>query len=357
MTSVPFSTEYWANGVEWGGYNGTKAAALIVSDPPYGQDPLLTLIYYDMEYCGYKIKDHAGGGSFDQWIADCYSNYRNYYVVPAGGGVQGFRNFTEGFYEDVARATVRAVNAKAAIQSILDNSNFVRSDNLSDDLLSRECAYALMAIINGTRAGCTIDATVTARIPVLLGWCLGHIDQWCTLLTADYYRPFMGGITAHALVHYFTHVSEDSRIVPALIVLEAYTTSTCWKAAAGAWGQGKSFLYTDRFVVDSADTETAPDLNMMICPMWGFLYHQTGTQSYRDMGDLIFEGAISVYDGDGFYQSGAYLGTRSASNPSGKQYDQQFIWGTKYIEYAEATPLGEGGSDTPRSGMLMGVGG
>lgn len=332
--AVPYTTNYWANMVEWAGYLKDWFATNKLANPPYGQDPALTQEYYDGEWCAYKVKDHQGGVStYDQWIQDEFDAYAQYYVIPANGGTQGFRMFTEGFVEDGLRSTTRAATAKSALQLILDNSNFVRQDDLSDDLLSRECAYSLMAIINGRRMGCTIDATVNSRESVLLGWCLGHIDQWCTLMTADYYRPFMGGITAHALTHYFLFRSEDSRILPRLITLANYTWSACWKGTAGAWGDGLSFLYTDRFVVDSNDTTTQPDLNMMICPLWGFLWWKTGNAAWRQNGDLIFQGSITVYSG-GFWQSGAYLGTQSSSNPAGKQYDQQLVWGTKYLDWA-----------------------
>lgn len=331
--AVPYTTEYWANMVEWAGYLKDWFAANKISNPPYGQDPALTQSYYDGEYCAYKVKDHVGGTAYDQWIQDEYDAYVPYYVVPAGGGVQGFRNFTEGLCEDVLRGTSRSAGAKSAIQLILDNSNFVRLDSLSDDLLSRECAYALLAIISGQRAGCAIDATNTARIPVLLNWCLGHIDQWCTLLTADYYRPFMGSITAHALISYYTYVAQDSRIIPALQVLANYSWSTCWKGTAGAWGQALSFTYTDRTGFNSEDANTQPDLNMLIAPLWAWLWWKTGIATWRSNGDLIFQGGISVYNG-AFYDSGSYLGTRSSVNPAGKQYDQQLVFGTKYLEWA-----------------------
>lgn len=341
--AVPYTTEYWNNMVEWAGYLATWFDDNKKSNPPYGGDPALTQAYYDGQACAFKVQDHMGGSALAAWIQDEWEAYVPYYVEPAVGGVQGFRNFCEGPLEDVLRSTARSAQSKAAIQLILDNSNFVRSDNLSDDLLSRECAYALLSIICGIRANCTIDATVTARIPVLLNWCLDHINQWCVALTADYYRPFMGGITAHALTSYFTYITADSRIVPALITLANYSFSTCWKAAPGVWGQGLSFTYTDRTGFNSEDANTQPDLNMLICPLWGFLWWRTGTQSWRDQGDLIFQGGISVYE-EGFYQSGSYLGTQGPSNPAGKQYDQQLIFGPKYLEWAVMDPAAGGGT-------------
>lgn len=336
--AVPYKSEYWANMTEWGGYNGDHLAALRVSDPPYGQDPGLASIYYDQELCALYVKDHFGGSSYDTWIQNAFENYVYYYVNPASGGVTGFRNFTEGPCEDVLRNTSRKTDALAAINLILANGAYVNTGDVTDDLLSREASYAMMTFINAARAGITLNGTQTARRDALLDACLGHIDQWCTSMTADYFRPFMGSITAQGLIYYYLYVSQDSRIIPALITLANYTWDSCWKADAGAWGQGKSFLYTDRFVVNSDDTSTAPDLNMLIVPTYGFLWKYTGTQTWRDRGDLIWEGGVSVYDGAS-HQYGAYLGTRSSSNPSGKQYNQQLRWGPRYIEWAESTPV------------------
>jgi len=99
----------------------------------------------------------------------------------------------------------------------------------------------------------------------------------------------------------------------------------------------KSFTYTDRDVgnVDPYDLEMQPDLNMLIAPWFAFLYNRTGIITYRDYALDMFEGAFPEYDGT-TYVSGAYLGTRSAVNPSGKQYDQQMFWAADFFAYMEA---------------------
>lgn len=354
---VPYKAEYWANMGEWAGYCDDHLAALRVSDPPYGQDPGLAFIYYDQELCGYYVKDHFGGSDYDTWIQNAFENYVYYYVNdPAvNGNVTGFRNFTEGPCQDVLRGTSREADALDAIKSILANGAYVNSGDVTDDLLSREASYAMMTFINAARAGETLDSTQTARRDLLLDKCLGHIDQWCTSLTADYFRPFMGSITAQGLIYYYLYVSQDSRIIPALITLENYSWANCWKADDGAWGQGKSFLYTDRTGFNDIDDKTQPDLNMLIVPTYGFLWWQTGDQVWRDRGDLIWEGGVSVYDGAS-HQYGAYLGTRSSSNPSGKQYDQQLRWGPRYIEWGESAPVGSGDGTFIPSPIFSGLG-
>lgn len=335
--AVPLTAEFWANMVLEYGWVKTWLASNKIANPPYGQDPALAMVYYDGQYCAWKLRDYTDDAGWDALIQDTWEAYVPYYVVPANGGVQGYRNFTEGPLEDVLRGSSRSAASKAAIQLIIDNSNFVNSDNLSSYELSRECAYALMALINAQRAGITLTVSQAARIPVLKDWCLGHIDQWCTSLTAEFYRPFMGGITAHALTMYSLYISEDADILAALIVLANHTWTTSWKATDGVWGQGKSFLYTDRvgtveWWASTDDANTAPDLNMMIAPLWAYLWWKTGVSTWRSNGDLIFEGGVTVYDGDGFRQYGAYAG--SSGNPSGKQIDQQMIYGVKYLDWA-----------------------
>lgn len=330
MADVPQKATWWAYMSEWAGYLNTW---FINNNHPAGEAGLAQT-YYDGEMCGYRLKDHFMNTAYDNFINEGWLAYTEYYVRPNNGNVQGYRNFTEGELQDVLRGTSRAANSLDAINRQLLNGSYVASGDVSDDLLSRECAYALHTHINAVRAGISLNGTQTTRRTQLKTWALGHIDQWCVNFTAQYFRPFMGAITAKALIDYYENVSADAAIISKLKILADYTWLACWKSSSGAWGDGQSFLYTDRTGFDPADGFTQPDLNLLIVPLWGWLFKQGQGASYRTNGDLIFQGGIPVYSG-GFYVSGAYLGTQSAANPSGKQYDQQLYWGPRYIEWAE----------------------
>lgn len=364
MTAVPYKTEYWANMVEWAGYlaewfvnKGIDEAATTPGSPEQydAWDAALAQSYYDGQLCAYYVQDHLGDNSLATWIANERKAYVDWYLDKYNvlGGATAYRAFSEGLLQDVLRGTAKSSDSIAQINRMLTAISYATSDGTGDDALtrsalSRETAYMLMLHINATRAGITLDSTQLTRQSHLLDLALSHIDDWVNE-TAEFYRPFMGSITSHALIHYYLYVAEDSRILPALESLATYTW-TFWKDSAGGWGQANSFLYTNTVGEDgidwwasSEDANTTPDLNMMIAPTFGFLWWQTGVQDWRDKGDAIFAGSISNYEpviDGGFYNSGAYLGYRSSSNPNGKQYDQQLVWGPLYIEWAESTPVG-----------------
>lgn len=327
---VPDKAQYWSMGEEWAGYLSTWHA----NNPGNG----LGQVYYDQERVAYYIRDYTGSSAFDAFVQRAWQAYVPEYVIANNGGVQGFRNFTNGPLEDVLRGTSRSAQSLSAIGLMLQNGAYVANGDMISQELSRETALALICHIDHVRAGGTLSAAQVTRRDHLFEKCLGHIDQWAVSQTAPYFRPFMGAHTAKALIAYHEHVSADARIVPALATLAAHTRTTCWVSA------DQAFRYTDR-VHESGGTESAPDLNIFVCPYFGWLWKQTGEQQYRTWGDQAFSGGVPVYSGNAAV-SGTYLGSRSAANPAGKQYNQLFFWGPRYIEWAESEPLNTGGGPT-----------
>lgn len=334
MAPVPQKATYWAYMIEWAEYIKNW---LVANNNPQN-DGGLASVYYDGELGAYRVADQVGpSGNYETFINECYKAYVNYYVTPAGGSVSGFRNFTGGQLEDVLRGTSRnaAGEALASINAILTNGSYVATGDCSDPGLSRECAYAIQTHINAQRAGITLSGGQLARLAQLKVWSEGHCDAWINN-TAPYFRPFMGALTAQALIMHYTYIGADPATITRLADLADYAWASCWKATAGAWGQANSFLYTDRNTGNIDDLFVQPDLNMLIAPWWGWLYYIGAGAGYRTDGDLIFEGGVPVYSGAS-HISGSYLGPRnSESYPSGKQYFQQLFWGPLYIQWAEA---------------------
>ncbi len=309
----------------------------------YLWDASLDNVYYDGEWCQMQLSDYTGDTTTYYPRADSASApYLDLYVnnVDINGNVQGYRCFPLGLAQRFIRRG--DVQAQIALQNIVTNNAYCNYAPVTDDLLSRECAYALETLIWAPLAGVVLTSAQVARRAQLKDWALGHIDQWCTSLTAEYYRPFMGGLTAKALIDYYTKISPDANILAALQTLATYTWNTCWDATA------KAFNYTDRDTGHPDDLNPQADLNALICPLYGWLWYMTGVQGWRDKGDQIFEGSISVYV-DGFYDHGSYLGSQSATNPAGKQYNQQLYWMPQYITWAESDWIGAGG-DVPDPG-------
>ncbi|MBZ5636897.1 MAG: hypothetical protein LAO55_27555, partial [Acidobacteriia bacterium] len=62
------------------------------------------------------------------------------------------------------------------------------------------------------------------------------------------------------------------------------------------------------------------DLNLLLAPMYGWVYQRTGAQIYRDQGDQLFNAGVA----------GAWL-------DGGKQFSQNYRWSQKYVEWRTLT--------------------
>lgn len=304
--------EFYSIMREFGGYLATWYKN---HNHPAGEQGLANA-YYDGEAAGYKL-------GIPDLAAEAYLAYVPYYVLPANGRVQGYRNFTEGQLQDVLLNTSRRSEALKSIQLQLQNGAYVASGDCSSVDLSRECAYAIETHVNAAKAGIQLSMTQKTRLNQLVNWSIGHVTKWNTPSSVPYYRPFMGGITCRSLDKYF----KWSGAVPSGFSIQL--TNLCdntwklWKELPGLWGRGQSFLYTDRNINDPLDNFTQPDLNNLISPMFAWSFELSKQTTDKDRAFKAFKGGIPVYL-NGVHQSGANIG--SPENPSGKQFDQQMFW-------------------------------
>lgn len=269
-------------------------------------DEALAATYYDAEWVFYQIADYLRDSTWHDCAAAAEAIYRDRYVAPNEGAVPGFWNFSRGLVEDYLR-TGDETSKKAALL-LARNGAFARDstrvEETIDSTLSREVAYVMMAYLNAEDAG----APPRSRLTILLEHALGHLDQWFVTGNAPYVRPFMVALTAQALIQYEERYG-DPRITPALI-----------RAADRMWEQmwlpkAQAFKYTDRDV-PSGGQEASPDLNLLIAPLYGWLYRVTGEARFAERGDEIFAGGVR----------GAYL-----SSP--KQFNQNYRWSIRYVEW------------------------
>jgi hypothetical protein len=118
------------------------------------------------------------------------------------------------------------------------------------------------------------------------------------------------GLTAHSLIRDWEQ-THDARLVPAL----RRAADWLW---GHAWDAVKEGMVYDVNGVDGP-ASAAPDLNLLIAPMYAFLYWQTGLTPYRDQADALFAGGVRL----------AYLA-------DGKHFDQNYWWSFDYIRWREA---------------------
>ncbi len=278
------------------------------------QYSMYNVTYYDGTRVYYQIADYTGDSSFNACADMVYSGY-SAYVNNANGAAAGYQVFPHGLAMrfqrtgDVgARQTLTNLQAHAAYTNWPDISSTI------DWSRSREVSYAIETNLVNQSLG----AAPNPHLQDLIEAQLGQFDQWFLTKNASYVQPFMVGLAAEALIQYWD-VSHDPRIPPTLQMAADQVWAQSWDTSCNC------FYYYNS---DTAFRPTA-DLNLLLAPMYGWVYQRTGAQIYRDEGDQMFNSGVA----------GAYLA-------GGKQFSQNYRWGGKYVEWrnlAGQTPAGPNG--------------
>ncbi len=148
--------------------------------------------------------------------------------------------------------------------------------------------------------------------------------------------PFMVGLTAEALISdYEWSITQgkvaDTRIPAALKAIADHLmvaeVRSGPNAGASMWvenfdnsGYG-TFRYQDTGV---SGTNPAPVLNLLIAPMYAWLYKHYGETVYLEMGDKIFIGGVRLAEG--------------SLDWAGKQYNQNYRWSFDYVRWRNEGP-------------------
>jgi hypothetical protein len=289
----------------------------------------LGYVYYDMARVMYQIGDYDAAnnltGNPAQWDA-CAKNavrvYRDGYVMPNNGGIPGFWNFTNGLLMDYQ--TTGDTLSQNAVTLVSQNAAFAADVTAKfhtvSATMSRETAYSILSYINAQAVG----ASLRARRMDMIDMAYGHMHQW---FTSFYWRnadgspatetlpggtpqrvqmaPFMVALTAHSIIRDW----EQTRDPRAIAMLK--------KAADWLWSNAfDSATNSMWYDLNENPRIPAPDLNLLIAPIYAFLYTQTGDAQYQYEGDLLFSGGVL----------GAWLG-------SGKHFDQNYWWSTDYVAW------------------------
>lgn len=272
-------------------------------------------VYYDAERVYYQIAAYTGDFTWTTCADFAEITYRDQYVLPNNGSVPGYWNFTTGLRLDYDRT--RDSRSKDAAILLSQNAAYAHDRPLewtaSADY-SREVAYAIVSYINAEALG---EPKRQRRID-LVNQAYDHMAQWFVRFAwpgpwqqspqeTARLAPFMVGLTAHALIRDWEQ-TEDTRLIPALRRAADWMWANAWVAV------DESMWY------ESLDrSKGAPDLNLLIAPIYAFLYHETGETKYRDEGDALFAG-----------------GVRRAYLAGGKQFDQNYWWSFDYVTWRKA---------------------
>jgi len=341
---LPPEFEQWekdmvTSGKKWGEY---------ISDS--SSSDRLNAVYYDGEWIYYQIADYTGDAEpWTSYARAAEKVYRDGYLKSNDYTIPGYWRFPHGLYEDNARGSDTTLDE---IASIRDNPSFSNpawrdySWKWYHARYSREIAYAIHANLTAEKAGLPRQES---RMQAFIKMAENHLDQWrrgdysnpsIGDTSHDRMKPFMFGLTAHALIDFYEWEKKNGRDpnayfhdIPGRLAEfakwmfnEAKNTNgkRMWVpdlgGTGGAWNDNGGTGYGAFRYVDSgtnSELEPAPDLNLLIAPAYAWLYRQTGDMAFRTMADDLFSGGVML----------------AATHWNGKIFDQNYRWSFKYVEW------------------------
>jgi hypothetical protein len=261
--------------------------------------------YYDGERVYYQIADATGDPSWNT----CALLEQNIYranVLKNNGWIYGYEVFAHGLAMNYQR-TGDPLSRQAVIElgQLSTYSSFPNAAWMIDWAAAREVAYGIEAGLVDQSLGSAPTPYFQDQVEVLLG----DFDQWFVSKNAAYVQPFMVGLAAEALIQYW-NVSSDPRVPAALQMAANQLWQQSWSAGCAC------FLYYN----GDGTTSQSQDLNLLIAPLYGWVFQQTGSEIYRNMGDQIFNSGVT----------GAWL-------YGGKQFSQNYRWSDKYVAWRSAS--------------------
>ena len=295
-----------------------------MSTPINGKANETLVWYYDGIKVYYQIAEYTNDKSWLTGAKTCRDWYRDKYIFGRPSHVDGWRMFPHGLMLDYLKTGDD--NDKKAVEIMEKNGAFsdrsidyakTSTYNLKSVELSREVAYNINVHVVAQALGVASFSKQDPYIDIALG----HIkiwNDWMKSHSASFpylsdggktgFQPFMAGLTCEALIRYYESKGADPYKKTEIIAAISELATLMWDAA---FIKGQNTLY-----YESNRKGPAPDLNLLICPLYGWLWHRTGDKGFIDKGDALFQGGIA----------GAYLS-------GGKQFSQNYRWSFDYVKW------------------------
>jgi hypothetical protein len=125
------------------------------------------------------------------------------------------------------------------------------------------------------------------------------------------------GLTFEALIEYHNRTG-DARVLPAVRTAADWMWATLWNVQAEAFPYILCRAPNSNPECQQNPFTGAADLNLLIAPVFGWLYHMTGDPVYIQRGDAVFAGGVRR----------AWLG-------NGKQFSQNYRWSFEYLRWRD----------------------
>lgn len=225
--------------------------------------------------------------------------YRDY-LVSANYNVQGFWDFPHGLY--YACKTLGKAQSCSDLHSLANGTDGdLTWDGRTNGTNIRETSYTLgLRRLDYDAGGST---STLAQMHQLVDDLLGFIDTTTRGPNSGlqfYDQPFMDGLMAQALIEYYmdpnTGNQSDARIPLALEQLANYMWTYDWLPRGN--GQAGMFIYnvldTDHGQLSNGTGSDLRALNLLVAPLYAWLYSETGNVAYQQEGDVIWDSGVTT---------------------------------------------------------------
>lgn len=270
--------------------------------------------YYDGERVFYQIADYTGDISWNACAQASEWMYRDNYLKGASAPA-GYWNFAKGLAEDFKRTgdtisrttidqlTTTAVFCRGSAWELAHIGTMVPGDDYN-----RETSYCIDTFVEARKLGGD-----SARLEQFVGFAKGHIQQW--LANSFPMQPFMCALNAEALSTYYDQISPDPEIINLEGQLAHKMWTDFWHDPCDTGKTGGCFWYDNH----NGTWDKNFDLNLLIAPMYSWLFSKTGDSFYAASFDKIFAAGVA----------GAWLGP--------KQFNQNYRWSIKGLGWRYPT--------------------
>lgn len=270
---------------------------------PEFENALILSVYYDGERVYRQAASYTGNNAWLTAAADSRHIY-NRWMVANGHVLPGYWKFTQG-----PRMAWEANNSDTQAVDIINGlANFgafspdtVPLSSMESEALSREVAYTMNCYMDQELVGGAHRDKLEDLLDLILDTD-GHIDQWFVTGPVANFAPFMFGLTCEALIRYYHEQAEDARIIPAIALGANWMWDNAWSDVYNKFPERLNAPYW----------ENGSELSLLICPLYWWLYKQTGNVTYKTRGDIIFNTGME----------NAFFGV----SPQHKQYNQIYRW-------------------------------
>ncbi|MBI4376283.1 MAG: VCBS repeat-containing protein [Elusimicrobia bacterium] len=273
-------------------------------------DAQLAATYQDAQRVFYQIADSLAAPRWGECAGYAENIYRDNFVAPQGGAVPGHWNFSAGLRLDHQRTGDPASKDAVMLLGQEAATHPAAYHELVGLLRVREAALALASLIDAEALGAA-PSRRRSYVDILYG----HVEQWTSgMWKADEAPvfPSVMSLSVHALIRDWEQ-TKDARLIPAMIGLADYLRANAWEASNSAFRYQINPKAADYAAPGSGG---AVDFNLIIAPLYGFVYQQTGSIKYRTWGDEIF-----------------VAGVKAADLSDARTFNENYWWSQEYISW------------------------